>query len=387
MLVNSSIDSFGGSTGGDTSQRRREERELAALADEKGRQETKLRERRIALRKAPVDELVTEDPIDEFPVSRSNDTTNDTNWEIDKAGLFAGKSAKEIIGRNLQSMPLAQKISMSASADPNTSREMLEALTRASLRSRFDPVTENDSQHTLQNATTERDITDHRKMTTSPPPSSLPMNSGSTSAPNVAVANPVDANGHGRNHVSSEHPQHNEEHDMVGRYLEATATNMNLLQYHHAVALAGGVTLNRSNNPSSLDNYMSFDASTISQIRSQANIAGTGPGSESTDGRSSASNSDIDSESDDISFDDSASDRSDGSDSGSSNEPFTAARAMLLNRIQQQQRLQSRHQGDGLRPSTDSDYQSGDSIDSTKAEDSCGSDSSSSEEFYKTKSL
>ena len=105
-------------------------------------------------------------------------------------------------------------------------------------------------------------------------------------------------------------------------------------------------------------------------------------------GRSSASNSDVDSESDDVSFDDSASDRSDGSDSGHM-EPFTAARAMALNRIQQQQRLQNRgglltslalHQSEGgFRPPNDTEYQSGDSIDSTRGEDSGGSDSSSSD--------
>ena len=68
---------------------------------------------------------------------------------------------------------------------------------------------------------------------------------------------------------------------------------------------------------------------------------------------------------------------------------------MALNRIQQQQRLQSRvltslalHQseggggsggGGGFRPPADSEYQSGDSIDSTRGEDSGGSDSSSSD--------
>ena len=119
-----------------------------------------------------------------------------------------------------------------------------------------------------------------------------------------------------------------------------------------------------------------------------------------------ASNSDADSESDDVSLDDSASDRSDGSDSGSAthHEPFTAARAMALNRMQQQQRLQSRGltsltaslggrggvagglggvgvggPGEGFRPPADSEYQSGDSMDCMRAEDSGGSDSSSSD--------
>lgn len=103
-------------------------------------------------------------------------------------------------------------------------------------------------------------------------------------------------------------------------------------------------------------------------------------------GRSSASNSDVDSESDDVSLDDSASDRSDGSDSGGTGhyEQFTAARAMAISRMQQQQRLQNRvltglsslHQNE-FRPPADSEYQSGDSIDSMRAEDSGGSDSSS----------
>ena len=105
-------------------------------------------------------------------------------------------------------------------------------------------------------------------------------------------------------------------------------------------------------------------------------------------GRSSASTSDSES-CDDV--DDSASDRSDGSDSGY-NEPFTAARVMTLNRMQQQQRreqsLLNRATAGGansstflndFRPPSDSEYQSGDSIDSMMAEDSCGSDSSSSD--------
>ena len=62
---------------------------------------------------------------------------------------------------------------------------------------------------------------------------------------------------------------------------------------------------------------------------------------------------------------------------------------MALNRMQQQQRLQSRvltslsslhaSEGGGFRPPADSEYQSGDSIDSMRAEDSGGSDSSSSD--------
>lgn len=101
-------------------------------------------------------------------------------------------------------------------------------------------------------------------------------------------------------------------------------------------------------------------------------------------GRSSASNSDVEDSESDISLDDSA---SDGSDCGE--QPFSAARLRALNRKQQQQRLQqSRVQmlvGEFAATSrstameAQAEYQSGDSIDSTMAEDSGGSDSSSSD--------
>lgn len=234
-------------------------------------------------------------------------------------------------------------------------------------------------------------------MTSSPPLPGLNMTSA---AANISIPNHGGVNGFVRQHLSEQQPPQNPDHQSVARvgspilfphgnepHLETTSTNMHMLQLHHAVALAGA-TLNRTGNLPTLENLMTIDANSISQMRSQTNAAG--PGSESTDGRSSASNSDIDSESDDISFDDSASDRSDGSDSGSTSahyEPFTAARAMALNRMQQQQRLQSRvltslgtsAQGEGFRPLADSEYQSGDSIDSTRTEDSGGSDSSSSD--------
>ena len=375
LLVNSSTDSFGGSTGGDTSQRRKEERELAALADEKGRQEIKLRQRRIAA-------FVTDDHLEPFSTSRdgsNNEITADDSGTLKKPS--AGRLEKEAMATN-------------NAQSSSTPREILEALTRAHLRTRFDHVG-TDAQQNSQNADV-RNNAENRRMTNSPPLPGLNMASEVASGANISVAGHGDTNGNVRHHLSEQQQQQQQQqqqdHGMVTQVTspllfssgsesnlqEATATNMNILQYHHAVALAGA-NLNRSNNPTSLDNLMTIDASTISQMRSQTSM---GPGSESTDGRSSASNSDIDSESDDISFDDSASDRSDGSDSGSTSvhhEPFTAARAMVLNRIQQQQRLQNRQQGEGFRPPADSEYQSGDSIDSTRAEDSGGSDSSSSD--------
>eukprot|EP00531_Pseudo-nitzschia_arenysensis_P006154 CAMPEP_0116123444 /NCGR_PEP_ID=MMETSP0329-20121206/4755_1 /TAXON_ID=697910 /ORGANISM="Pseudo-nitzschia arenysensis, Strain B593" /LENGTH=846 /DNA_ID=CAMNT_0003617367 /DNA_START=171 /DNA_END=2711 /DNA_ORIENTATION=- len=375
LLVNSSTDSFGGSTGGDTSQRRREERELAALADEKGRQEIKLRQRRIAAKnKSPIDELVTNDHLLETFSSRVGPNNEITQEE---SGTLNNSNSKQ-----------KEAVATSNAQPSSTSKEILEALSRSSLRSRFD---HSDTQQNVPNPVDVRNITENRRLTNSPPLPGLNVASEAALGGNISVAAHADTNGYVRQQSSEQRQQ---DQGMVAQVtapllfpsgsdsnLETTATNMNILQYHHAVALAGA-SLNRSNNATPLDNLMTIDASTISQMRSQASAMGAGPGSESTDGRSSASNSDIDSESDDISFDDSASDRSDGSDSGSTSahhEPFTAARAMVLNRIQQQQRLQNRQQVEGFRPPADSEYQSGDSIDSTRAEDSGGSDSSSSD--------
>ena len=420
--MNSSTDSFGGSAGGDTSQRRREERELAALADETGRQEFKLRQRRLATtnRKAPIDEFVADDHhVEPFSSSRnSSDQLSSSLREESSASAMhntpyeaksgsspeRAKSENELIARNNHdAISSTQKSCVAATSDSSTSREMLEALAHASLRTTFDNVGI-DSQHNPLNTKNERDlhaIVENRAMTNSPP---LLPGLNMTSAANIALPIHGGVAGYVRHHLSEQQQQEqNSDHHSVARagspilfppggnepHLETTATNMHMLQLHHAVALAGA-SLNRTNNIPTLDNLMTIDANTISQMRSQANAAGAGAGSESTDGRSSASNSDVDSESDDISFDDSASDRSDGSDSGSASahyEPFTAARAMALNRMQQQQRLQSRvltslgtsFQGEGFRLPADSEYQSGDSIDSMRAEDSGGSDSSSSD--------
>jgi len=433
LLVNSSTDSFGGSAGGDTSQRRREERELAALADETGRQEFKLRQRRLATnRKAPIDEFVADDHhVEPFSSSRNSSdhasssssssssslreessapAMHHTTYEA-KSGssLERARSENEPTARNNHDvMPTTQKPCVAATSDSSASREMLEALARASLRTTFNNVGI-EPQHNPSNTKNERDlhaIVENRAMTNSPP---LLPGLNMASASNIALPSHGGVAGYVRHHLSEQQQQQqqqqeqNSDHHSVARagspilfppggnepHLETTATNMHMLQIHHAVAL-DSASLNRTNNIPTLDNLMTIDANTISQMRSQANAAGAGAGSESTDGRSSASNSDVDSESDDISFDDSASDRSDGSDSGSTSahhEPFTAARAMALNRMQQQQRLQSRvltslgtsFQGEGFRPPADSEYQSGDSIDSMRAEDSGGSDSSSSD--------
>jgi hypothetical protein len=354
LLVTCSMESFEGSTGGDTAQSRREELEMAALADEKGRQESELRQRRLRRRtSSPTDDMVT-DSIDEWGTKVAGAMAKDETFVNDRKKSPIREKRTYGYDNNIQ------RRSPKAGALEDSSREMLEAAARASLRTRFDHVGGIDPHSSPDRDV--RSIAENRGMTNSPPPPSLAM---SAAPSNIALQSHTGVTGFVRQHL----PEQNGDHHLARvpspilfspgneSPMHAT-TNMHMLQLHHAASLAG---------------------------RQHSNLASS---AENADGRSSTSNSDVDSESDDISLDDSASDRSDGSDSGSVThyEPFTAARAMALNRMQQQQRLQSRvltslnlYQSEGFRPPADSEYQSGDSIDSTRAEDSGGSDSSSSD--------
>jgi len=79
LLVTSSSTAFGGFTGGNTSQNQREEREIAAWADEKGRAETQHRQRRLK-RRVSSTSLDSTDPVlqmnvrVERPLSKRNPT-------------------------------------------------------------------------------------------------------------------------------------------------------------------------------------------------------------------------------------------------------------------------------------------------------------------------
>jgi len=391
LLVTSSSTAFGGHTGGDTSQSRREARELAALANEKER-ERRLRRRMSSV--SSVDDLEEKDGNQGRPNSISS-------------------SEMPPFSENSKKPPSENSATSKNTEDPENSahaREFLEAAARASLRSKFDHVAIDP--HAASAAAERVGV----GRASSPPPPSLNM---SASPQNIALQ------AHGTGGFVRQHLQDQPGGPVVGEsYSDALAHHhlltrspspilfsgpdsaMHLLQMHHAAALAG---MPVSGNP--LD--IVIDPGTTSATSAAAAGGAGGPipvgsaaaaaaaaavgddGDPEADlGRSSASNSDVDSESDDVSLDDSASDRSDGSDTGSLKdapyEPFTAARVMALNRMQQQQRSQSRalnpalpstgsHLGDGFRPPADSEYQSGDSVDSMVAEDSGGSDSSSSD--------
>lgn len=377
LLVTSSTSAFGGSTGGITSQSRLEERELAALASEKGRLESEFRQRALKRR-------CSSSMSDDMQTDSAADAASRTPGSPSRGDEGPGQDAKS-------NSPSPEK-KADGEGSESSSREMLEAAARQ-LRTKFDHVGIDPHSPGAVSNRDVRSIAENRGMTNSPPPPSLAMSAAAAS--NIALP------GHSAvgNFVRQHHPEQNPEHPSIARVPSPilfsqgnesanmaplhAPPNMHLIHMHHAAPLAG---VSVGSTP--------FDVVTIEAGASGAtaptstNLPGSNEGAD-LEGRSSASNSDVDSESDDVSFDDSASDRSDGSDSGHY-EPFTAARAMALNRIQQQQRLQSRgglltslalHQSEGgfTRPPADSEYQSGDSIDSTRGEDSGGSDSSSSD--------
>ena len=379
--MRSSSEAFGGSTGGDTSQSRREEREMAALADEKGRQDFALRHRRLKL----------------GVPSRTNENTDSAQDGVAKGRMprdesVLNENGKRAISRDKKpsayyGLREAQEKKVDKTTSEATTREQLEAAARASLRTKFDHVGIDPHHHSQ-----DRDVLamgENRRMTNSPPPPSLAMPPAPTS---IGLPGHPGSPGFSRQHHSDQAGENHlarvpspilftpgNETPMHAAAAAAASNNTHMLPIQHAVALSG-VSLARG-TPSPLE-LMSIDGT----MRQNSNLASS---VDNADGRSSASNSDVDSESDDISLDDSASDRSDSSDSGSVThyEPYTAARAMALNRMQQQQRLHSRvltsvnmqQQPEGFRLPADSEYQSGDSIDSTRAEDSGGSDSSFSD--------
>lgn len=380
LLVTSSTSAFGGSAGGQTSQSRQEETEHAALLDEKGR----LRSEFILSHRRPLQK--TWSPLSDDAEAASC-LTEGTQSEKDLS-LERHLHITAEIGDRERADEVeegAQNHQGVGPLDEELSREMLEAAARASLRTKFDHVGI-DPHSSAVNSRDARSVAENRGMTNSPPPPSLGMTC------NSAIVLPGGHSGLLRqhNHGSPTSPDRDQLYSLVRTpspilfnnsgcessppSMAPLHANIQLMQMHHPVAMTGV-------SPYQL---MAFSASV------SGSVPGPVPGSATKDmdveSRSSAS-SDVDSESD-VSFDDSASDRSDGSDSGQHYEPLTAARAMALNRMQQQQRLQSRvltslqqHGGGGeaYRPPADSEYQSGDSMDSTRAEDSGGSDSSSSD--------
>lgn len=258
---------------------------------------------------------------------------------------------------------------------------MIEAAARASLRTKFDHV--GIDPHSSIKASV-RGMAENRTRTNSPPPPSLtgiPIQNHVSVPSFVKHLAEANAEKHQINRIPSPILFASSTNELAQAHKSIEVTNLNgsQLQSSSLVDLSSSVTPTYSME-------MMLEAGMGPTNRHGVSGVGESQEAEIEHGRSSASNSDIDSESDDISLDDSASDRSDGSDSGTGHhEQFTAARVMALSRMHQQQRLQNRvmiglaslSQSESFRSPNDCEYQSGDSIDSMRAEDSGGSDSSS----------
>lgn len=375
LLVTSSARSFGGVAGGTSIQSQREEQELRALVEEQDRIQSELRRRRLRQQRAlsALDE--PSDPALGSPVRHHGDSTTE-------------ERTSSLDGMDSSSDRPAHGTALLESGSSNLeSREILDAAARASLRHKFDHVGIDPHASSVVSRDV-RAIAESRGMTNSPPPPSLSISAAVTAysggllrhhSPDGELSPPGRARAHspilfgsaGVDGASSSPPM---------AAMHPGAANLHLLQIHHPVSLAGVspfelASLHRSASPAS--SGLAAAALAASMLSKEVDV----------ESRSSAS-SDVDSESD-VSFDDSASDRSDGSDSGHY-EPFSAARAMTLNRMQQQQqqRLQSRLQppplhsaqgGDGV-GRADLPYATAEgTADVNRAEDSGGSDSSSSD--------
>jgi hypothetical protein len=382
LLVTSSIEAFGGTTGGHSSQTCREEQEMAALADERGRLMSEYRRKEIKRRMSASSEGE--------PHMEDNDRNHAApSREEGSSSLIVGHHRpEEMVGVEVTSKGDIEK------------EELLEAA-RASLRSKFDHVGI-DPHSAVANANREQQ-TGNR----SPPPPNFPGSAGG-----MALA------GHAHGALLRAH--HDQEPPGAGGHALAVRTpsppimfqstdggsspksnspaairpthqSLQLLQMHHAAVL-GGVS------PFDLIG-LNGGSSTGAPVAHASSIGSLSAGIMShmremdVECRSSASSdiasSDLDSESDDVSFDDSASDRSDGSDSGAlpSSNP-AVARALALNRAQQQQQPQRRMLGSATSSAfssqrgvaqqhpidhgmANSEYQSGDSVDdSLRADDS-----------------
>jgi hypothetical protein len=342
LLVTSSVSAFGGITGGETLQSRVEDREIEALADEKGRLQSQFRPWR--LRRGALSS-----PSDELNDGLARHDRRE-NLSPEKKYHDSGEASSEHESSNWREIP--------------------EATTRASLRTTFDHVGADPHHHSKDI----RVLAENRGMANSPPPPVL------THGLAGGILRHYDQDHHGlaarapsppilfSGESTSSHPLGHVHHGN---------SSIHLLQLNQAAAFAGLSPFEL------LGLHSSAHESAAATSTVSATLAGMAKDFD-LESRSSAS-SDVDSESDDVSFDDSASDRSDGSDSGSAPqphyEPFSAAtRAMALNRMQQRlQHSRSILLTSQLLHPADSEYQTGDSVDSIRADNSGGSDSSSSD--------
>lgn len=375
LLVRTPSSAFGGVKGGDTSQNRQEEQELAAFEDKKVKDETEQRQRILRRRKSTssCDSNIGDPDLRmnvnlEGPDSKQATVNNDNIGQPLAYGVPFSNSPGSAIATssalaNLEGLNHGQMLLLAgATGSPET------LVASGIYQNVPSGVRNNDTFTTESNISRFGNLSgDLNQAIQLPNVESTESTDSNVLLP--SVQRPLSPsllmlNGHHPSHADLQ--SHHSPERSSDFSLNSAGQRVPMEMVIAPATSLGGTSSSTRNNP----------------IVTTADVA-------DLEGRSSASNSDIDSESDDVSFDDSASDRSDGSDSGYFSEPFTAARVLALNRMQQQHRREQYLQDRALRqlsasstnfqPPPDSEYQSGDSIDSTMAEDSCGSDSSSSD--------
>lgn len=233
----------------------RQERELAALENEKGRLETEFRQRAL---------------------KRRNSAMSDDMQGMSDA---ASRAHSRDDGHVKNKSPSPEK--NSDGDTESSSREMLEAAAR-SLRTKFDHVGIDPHSSAVNNRDV-RSIAENRGMTNSPPPPSLGMSAAAAS--NIALP------GHGHsavgNFVRQHHPEHNADHSSVARVPSPilfsqshespnlaplhAPPNINLLHMHHAAPLAAPLA-------GSPFNVLTIDASGGASAPTSTNLPGSNEG-------------------------------------------------------------------------------------------------------------
>ena len=341
LLVTSSTSAFGDMIGEEANPTHREEIESTAVSEEKTRLRSEFRQSHRRTRR------------------RTDSAAPGDKAERRKGLLKEVKSSNEPLPHI---NPNEDDIRYGADGDDESSeqtrdaksQEALEAAARATLRTKFDHV--GIDPHSTAAQANSRDVLaliESRRLSNSPPPPSLGHGG-------------IGLRQHGQRSPPS--PSSPEVRRSMSSQRVASPVIFN--------AFGGGVGYDgRSLSPPPMAPLLSHP-NALSFGTSSRNTLSSGIMAREADGESrSPTSSDLDSTESD--FDDSASDRSDGSDSG---EPLTAARAMALNRMQQQVRMQGRGVRSPFQPhsraTVDSHYPGGEGIDATRAEDSGESDSS-----------
>ncbi len=221
-----------------------QKQEMTALANEKERQKAALRQR--CMRRKAMS------PCDDAPFDESVDILQQSKGFSSEADLTCVEAHKTTPNEGFHKADDGCVVSPRANAlrDSSThsiTRESLEAAARASLRTKFDHV--GTDPHSFPDRDTSAFV-ENRAMTNSPPPPRLLL---STAPSNIVLSNHVGASGLVRQQASVQ----NSDYDSTSRVRSpilfqqtdkpanrATtnsqpANHLQILQLHHAVALAG----------------------------------------------------------------------------------------------------------------------------------------------------